>query len=62
MIGQLSKERPTDMDIRQREFSEGQDRAMAALAQVFPADHLHITDPPYRFSSWALDDQANAAL
>jgi len=28
-------------------------RAMAALARQFPADHLHTIDLPYRFSSWA---------
>lgn len=35
---------------------------MTALAGRFPADHLHRIDLPYRFSSWALDDPANAAL
>ena len=37
-------------------------QSLAALAQAFPADHLHVTDLPYRFSSWALDDPANVAL
>ena len=36
--------------------------AMHALACAFPADHLRRTDLPYRFSSWALDDPANAML
>jgi mycothiol synthase len=35
---------------------------MAALAQAAPAENLHITDLPYRLSSWALDCPANAAL
>lgn len=36
--------------------------AMAALAHAHSADNLHVVDLPYRFSSWAFDDPANAAL
>ncbi len=35
---------------------------MIALACAFPQDHLRRTDLPYRFSSWALDEPANAAM
>jgi ribosomal protein S18 acetylase RimI-like enzyme len=35
---------------------------MAALARQFPASNLHITDLPYRFSSWAFDDSENIRL
>jgi len=46
-----------------RTFSGGADlEAMSALARAYPAEHLHILDLPYRFSSWALDDAANAGL
>jgi len=35
---------------------------MAALARRFSADHLHVTDLPYRFCSWALDDPENTRM
>ena len=35
---------------------------MAALAQAFPAENLHVVDLPYRLSSWALDDPDNVGL
>jgi mycothiol synthase len=34
---------------------------MLALARRYPAEHVHRIDLPYRFSSWALDEPANAA-
>jgi mycothiol synthase len=37
-------------------------RAMEALAREFRADNLHITDLPYRLSSWVLDDPENVRL
>lgn len=47
----------------EREFTGDADlRAMAALACAHPGEHLHTVDLPYRFSSWALDDPANARL
>lgn len=51
------------MKIQQHAFSRMADLPqMAALSYAFPADHLHVVDQPYRFSSWALDDLANARL
>lgn len=51
------------MPVTQRPFSGEHDLcAMAALARAFPADHLRVTDLPWRLSSWALDDPANVAL
>lgn len=35
---------------------------MASLAAQFPDSHFHIHDLPYRLTSWALDDPANACL
>ena len=35
---------------------------MSALAKAFPTLNLHVTDLPYRFSSWALDYPGNIAL
>ena len=35
---------------------------MTALARACPADHLHVVDLPYRFSSWAFDYPDNIAL
>jgi mycothiol synthase len=35
---------------------------MIALAQADPGSNLHLVDLPYRLSSWALDEAANAAL
>lgn len=51
------------MNTQQRPFHGKADvSAMIALARAFPADNLHSTDLPYRFSSWALDDPDNVAL
>lgn len=51
------------MNIIQREFSGQADvPAMAALVKDFPAGNLHVTDLPYRLSSWALDDPGNIGL
>jgi ribosomal protein S18 acetylase RimI-like enzyme len=51
------------MQAQQRHFSGEDDlRAMAALVHAFPADHLHVVDLPYRFSSWAFDDPENVEL
>ena len=51
------------MKVIQRPFSNEQDESlMSALARQFPADNLHATDLPYRFSSWALDDPDNVRL
>ena len=48
------------MNIIQREFHGQADmQAMAALVRDFPTDDLHVSDLPYRFSSWALDDPGN---
>jgi mycothiol synthase len=35
---------------------------MAALAYTFPDGNLHVTDLPYRLSSWGLDDPGNVRL
>jgi len=35
---------------------------MLELAQTYRADHLHVMDLAYRFSSWALDDPENTRL
>ena len=51
------------MEVIRREFSGKADlQAMAALARACPADHLHVVDLAYRFSSWAFDDPDNIAL
>jgi ABC-type cobalt transport system substrate-binding protein len=51
------------MTIAQRPFLDEQDKyLMSALARQFPADNLHVTDLPYRFSSWALEDPDNVRL
>jgi len=51
------------MAIRQRPYAGETDKyAMAALVRAHPAGNLHITDLPYRLSSWALDDPQNVAL
>jgi ribosomal protein S18 acetylase RimI-like enzyme/ABC-type cobalt transport system substrate-binding protein len=51
------------MTIAQRPYLNEQDKyLMAALARQFPADNLHGTDLPYRFSSWALEDPDNVRL
>jgi mycothiol synthase len=51
------------MDIVQRSLSNEIDKTlMSALANQFPARNLHVTDLPYRLSSWALDDPDNVGL
>ena len=51
------------MQAIQRKFSgEADKRAMEALVQAFPTDNLHVTDLPYRLSSWALDHVENIGL
>ena len=51
------------MKIHQRAITSASDSAkMAALASAFPADHLHVIDQPYRFSSWAFDEAENTQL
>ena len=35
---------------------------MIALSRRFPEGNLHVTDLPYRLSSWAVDDPENTAL
>ena len=48
---------------KQRRFEDGRDlMEMQALARTFLADHLHMTDLPWRLSSWALDDPDNIGL
>ncbi len=47
----------------QRAYSNEADKTlMYALADQFPAGNLHVTDLPYRFSSWAFDDPDNISL
>ena len=41
---------------------EGDLGPMAALVRLQPEENVHLADLPYRLSSWALDDPANAAL
>jgi ribosomal protein S18 acetylase RimI-like enzyme len=51
------------MRIVQRRYTGQQDQLqMMALARAAADDHLHVTDLPYRLSSWALDDLANISL
>jgi ribosomal protein S18 acetylase RimI-like enzyme len=51
------------MIIREARFSGDADaQAMAALSRAARAGHLHVTDLPYRFSSWAFDEPDNARL
>ena len=51
------------MNITQRSFSSENDKQlMSALVHRFPAAHLHVTDLPYRLSSWAFDDSGNVNL
>ena len=51
------------MTISNRAYSnEGDAALMIALANQFPADHLHVTDLPYRLSSWAFDQPENIHL
>jgi len=51
------------MEIRQRAFSEENDfRAMEALARATRPSNLHVTDLPYRFSSWPQENPENIRL
>lgn len=51
------------MNIHSRTFSDENDlRAMEALAREFRTNNLHVTDLPYRLSTWALDDPENISL
>ena len=51
------------MSITLRNYCTEQDKlAMIALARSLRQESLHVTDLPYRLSSWALDDPANVAL
>jgi len=43
-------------------YNDNDMRAMEALACSCRASHLHVTDLPYRLSSWALDDPENVRL
>jgi len=51
------------MPLRKRAYQGDRDQGrMIALARASAADNLHVADLPYRLSSWALDDPANACL
>ncbi len=51
------------MVIKQRPYKgEADKRAMEALVYAFPNSNLHVTDLPYRLSSWALDVPENIRL
>ena len=51
------------MTITQRAFSAQPDKyLMSALARQCPEHNLHVTDLPYRLSSWAVDDPENVRL
>lgn len=51
------------MNLHSRSFSGDADTLlMTELSKLFPADHLHLADLPYRLSSWALDDPQNTRL
>jgi ribosomal protein S18 acetylase RimI-like enzyme len=51
------------MAITERSYTSQTDLdLMFGLANQFAADNLHVTDLPYRFSSWALDHTENAHL
>ena len=51
------------MTLVQRPFSDpSQTALMSSLAERFPAGCLHVTDLPYRLSSWACDDPENSGL
>jgi ribosomal protein S18 acetylase RimI-like enzyme len=46
-----------------RRFSGEPDKeAMGRLARASASENLHVTDLPYRFSSWALNDPENVGL
>ncbi len=49
--------------MRPRPYDNPQDRQrMLALAQLCPAENVHVVDLPYRLSSWAFDSADNVAL
>jgi ribosomal protein S18 acetylase RimI-like enzyme len=50
------------MTIARNYQGQADQSAMIALARSLAGEHLHTTDLPYRLSSWALDDPANARL
>jgi mycothiol synthase len=51
------------MTITQRPYTGFSDlQRMADLVYVHPDQFLHLTDLPYRLSSWSLDDPANGRL
>ena len=51
------------MAIMQRSYANQSDQfLMSALARQFSADNLHVTDLPYRLSSWTFDDPDNIHL
>jgi ribosomal protein S18 acetylase RimI-like enzyme len=51
------------MSIIQRPFSNESDKyLMYALALQYSGENFHVTDLPYRFSSWAFDDPDNIRL
>jgi len=51
------------MKIRQRKYTGEADKVeMVKLARASRAENMHITDLPYRLSSWALDEPDNIGL
>ena len=51
------------MSAIQRAFLDEPDKTlMLALTNQFPEGYLHVTDLPYRLSSWALDEPENVGL
>jgi mycothiol synthase len=51
------------MTTTHRTFSGDADlHAMSALANAFAEENMHVTDLPYRFSSWAVDFPENIGL
>ena len=51
------------MRIIQQLYSGEEDKtAMIQLARECQAETLHVTDLPYRLSSWALDEAGNVGL
>ncbi len=51
------------MSIARRSLANESDKyQMAALARQTAAEDLHVTDLPYRFSSWAFDEPDNVSL
>ena len=51
------------MTVQQRTFAGKADlQAMSDLSHRFPRENLHLTDLPYRLSSWGLDEVENIGL